>query len=690
MYKARKIPVAAASLCLVTWLCWNCSHEDPRAVPTGSNIVEVHIGARMSPVYDSEAKITLEDGITPSWEGNEVMELLVGDESSVSSGTGLQVSVPQTSPGVFSGTVDLGKYTIDDIHFVTVSSTDTYISGNASSQWYFRWNHASVQNQAQAGVFGDNIGLYASVSGAQLSDGKGGINIDNLSLNWSHSLLKLNVYGTHPWMDEDEILRSVTLTVGDGNRLVYDMEIAGDGPVRNLSDAGNSLTVNLQEECTVAGRDSGNGIMLWAAVSAAAGTSFSSEVTGVTVVTDKATYSKDVSWSYSRTPGGLCKLGINLVNGYARSSENPTVTDVPAAQSKYYMSAARDLEGKVVKGTAGMRVMLQDSKFYATGERILYVKYTSGEDISGTLVDGELTGGSKSVTLTWASDDPVSRPAVLHAPDAAEFGLLCLPGSHSGTFEVKTSRYTYEFTRDVTLAERGVTDVVLDFASPDVQPVRKVGIIGDSISTFEDAVVSTEYALYYPMNDPNVGVNPDIAVDSKEKTYWWRLIYDYMQHGTLDVNSSWSGAKVIHEMKTSRSGKSMAGGFVDRAYDFVDPDIIIIHGGTNDSNNDIALGTYDWDYPIGQLDVLKYRSAYIQLVKMLQARYEGVHIIILVGDRLKEEYAETNRQVAAHFGLPCVDFVGDTIEKCKGSHPTAPAFDFMASKIYQTCIDYLP
>lgn len=363
---------------------------------------------------------------------------------------------------------------------------------------------------------------------------------------------------------------------------------------------------------------------------------------------------------------------------------------IPAAQSKYYMSAAEDLDGKVNAKTAGLTVLLQDSKFYAMGERILSVSYSANQNIVGTVGAQGVTDGGQTVTMTWASEDPVRRPVVEHAPKAAEFGLVCLPGNFTGAFTVKTVRYTYTFTKAIHLSAGTSSIVTLDFAAPDVQPTRKVGVLGDSISTFDGMICNEDYGPFYPDSDPNVGTGSENAVDCKEKTYWWRLIYDHMQHGQLDVNSSWGGTRVVHEMKTGRkTGKSIGAGFIDRAYDFVDPDIIIIHGGTNDKNQSSAMGSYDWDYPIGQLDVNSYKSAYIQLIKMLQLRYEGVQLIIIVGDRLGD-YAQPTIDIAQHFGLPYVSFVGVTIEKCKGSHPTSAGFALMAERIYNTCKDYLP
>lgn len=339
-------------------------------------------------------------------------------------------------------------------------------------------------------------------------------------------------------------------------------------------------------------------------------------------------------------------------------------------------------------------IAFYDSKYYAVSERVVSVSYESESgNLYGTIAaDGSISDTGNKVTVEWVSKNPDYHPDITHGNNGSSFySMEVLPGSFTGKFTVVTDRYTYVFTRGVAVEAGKISFQALDFASPDVQPVRKVGVLGDSISTFDGALCSREYSPWYPSSDPNVGTNSSIAVDSKTKTYWWKVIYEQMKAGTLDVNSSWSGTKVIHEIKAGRiSGNSLNAGFVDRAYDFKDPDIILIHGGTNDKGHSTPLGNYDYDKSVDQLDDACFRSAYVKLVKMLQKHYSGVQIIIIIGDALSGSYEQSVIAIAGHFGIPYVSFAGDTIPKARGSHPNATGHQQMADKIYSVCKDYLP
>lgn len=228
----------------------------------------------------------------------------------------------------------------------------------------------------------------------------------------------------------------------------------------------------------------------------------------------------------------------------------------------------------------------------------------------------------------------------------------------------------------------------------------RVGIMGDSISTFEDMLCDPEYLHWYPVNDgnhdPNLGVpgREEYAVDAKEKTWWGRIIYEYMDNAELDANSSFGGSRVISHPRTSAvdedKTKMWDAGMVDRVYDFIRPDVIFIHGGTNDST--IAtdpLGTFNWNTPTKDMDVFSFRSAYAAMVRRLVEYYEGVQLILIIGPSLTPDYEESIIAIADHLNLPYVNFVGDEIDMCNGVHPSAVGHKQMADKIYALCRQYL-
>ena len=67
----------------------------------------------------------------------------------------------------------------------------------------------------------------------------------------------------------------------------------------------------------------------------------------------------------------------------------------------------------------------------------------------------------------------------------------------------------------------------------------------------------------------------------------------------------------------------------------------------------------------------------------MQTKYPDALIICIIGDYAKGDYGESIKTIADHYGLPCVDFRGDSkVTKCSGSHPNAAGMAHMAARIY--------
>lgn len=390
--------------------------------------------------------------------------------------------------------------------------------------------------------------------------------------------------------------------------------------------------------------------------------------------------------------------------GQAETPFSGTVSfSVPSEQAKTGSgSAAADIAGNMcfcssagkfepgqksvsldmVPVTAGIAFRIYDSGHSAEGESIRSITFKAdgGVPVAGTATFGLTSGSGGSMTggTDFLSLEISCEMTVMHGDGCpSEAGMAIFPVMGlTGKAEITTDRGTYEFIlgspADISAGELHTID--LDMSQADSSPKRKVGILGDSISTFR-GYINAGYGAYYPAGD----------VTSVKDTWWYKLIYGFMPNATLDVNSSYAGTRVTTDPKYPGYD------FVSRCLDFEDPDIIVIHGGTNDSNNGVVLGSYDWDADAESLNPDHFRTAYIRLIKTLKMHYGDIRIICIVGDRLNSGYADSIVEIASHFGIPCVNFQndGDNIPKVSGSHPTSAGFDWMADKIWSQAKDYL-
>lgn len=214
----------------------------------------------------------------------------------------------------------------------------------------------------------------------------------------------------------------------------------------------------------------------------------------------------------------------------------------------------------------------------------------------------------------------------------------------------------------------------------------KVGIIGDSISTFEGWIPS-DYKAYYPHTGSSA------SLTQVEQTWWHRLIYNLMPDATLDRNLSYSATRVTMVKTPTSRPDADANDFITRCTNFVDPDIIVIAGGTNDRPCVAAglVGEYDWDTPTEELDRYSFRPAYTRLVQTLRNTYPGAKIVCVVNNLLltptNKAIGESIEAIAEHYSLPCakiemtLETVGD------GVHPSSAGAEYWAKIVHETIRD---
>lgn len=391
----------------------------------------------------------------------------------------------------------------------------------------------------------------------------------------------------------------------------------------------------------------------------------------------------------------------------AARGETPAVT-LPSAYTKTNADSSPDIEGMVfcsetvplegdgpfegvIRPLTGAVVLdIMDSKGKWTDKPFSKVTMTAagGKALAGDITlclqearVGELANAASAISFDC------TNLKVGSADDPTGLGAVVLPCEFTGTITIEAERFSATLSVDQPLYLQAgyVKHIVVDLAMAEVEskivkhfPYR-LGILGDSISTF-NGIIPSDHRPYYPTTN---SVCAD--VDDWKKTYWGHLINDYW-HCELDVNSSWSGSCVA-----AGDPSAVRTPFVERLDLFKDPDTIILFGGTNDCQavRQIALGEYDYISPPEALNkYARFRESYIWVIKTLQAKFPEAQIICILGNHIEGEYGESVKEIATHFELPLIDFRGDTqVTIYSELHPNTAGHAHMAQRIYEETLN---
>lgn len=395
-------------------------------------------------------------------------------------------------------------------------------------------------------------------------------------------------------------------------------------------------------------------------------------------------------WAYT-------KGALNKVQTFALPVEM-WYSEIADFSAMVYCSKAVDVAGKnkvtatVLGITAGVRLQIIDTRGTLSGKAIKSITIESADAenyIAGNVSlnfarpgISAISEGKTSITIhTMTADNANSTLSMGTVAEPAEVGAVVLPCEFTGKVTVIGDGFSFvkEIATPIALQAGFIKTLTIDAAAASASAKLKVGVIGDSISSFS-GIIPNGYKAYYPKSDCDV--------DKWTKTYWGILINEYW-NAELDVNCSWSGGCVAPGV----SGKTEGSDFVTRCTDFVNPDVILLFGGTNDaiSSNGVALGDYSYDLPFGSLNTnCRFRDSYIAVIKAIQANYPEAKIIIILGDHVTGDYATSVEEIAKHYEIPYVDFRDDkNVTKYSGSHPNYNGMKYMAKKIYEETKAYL-
>lgn len=393
-------------------------------------------------------------------------------------------------------------------------------------------------------------------------------------------------------------------------------------------------------------------------------------------------------WCY--TPGGFTGgKPFTVPAGVVKASASSSAEVDGMAFMSTAISLADDglSSGFVRPLTSGVVIDILDSRPDRwVGTRFHTVTISGDAPLAG---DINLMPGETNPTYTNASHEVVfdcSGATFIIGPESnpTSLGAVVLPGKFSGTITVAGNgvSVTFRFEGDNSLQfEAGyIRHIRLDVATASETTgknfyPKRLGILGDSISTFSGKIPSS-HRTYYPTTNAACS-----DVDKWEKTYWGRLINDYW-HCELDINSSWSGSCVAPGDPTVERTP-----FVQRCSLFKDPDAIIVFGGTNDCQTErqIGLGSFDFTTSVDQLvKYRRFRESYIWVLKTLKANYPKAQLICIIGNHIEGDYGNSIVTIASELEIPFVDFRRDyEVTLYEQLHPNAAGHAHMAKKIFE-------
>lgn len=247
----------------------------------------------------------------------------------------------------------------------------------------------------------------------------------------------------------------------------------------------------------------------------------------------------------------------------------------------------------------------------------------------------------------------------------------------------------------------------------DANRTTAVSVIGDSISTFKGWCDTTKGGAYYPKSDCDVASVTD--------TWWYRLIYSEMSTGKFEKNISAGNTTVVQNTTGDSSAYWYGWDFGTRLQQLGigNPDVVLIHGGTNDYGHTSWYGTSEelidgvamnvGSFPESSqtrleelfalasgaatvadadaLDGTTFCSAYIRLIQMILVRHPEAKVVCVIGDYLRGGQGDAIKRIAQLFGDDKVRYAdiqgeGVSISKYSNPHPDAAGMATMASFIY--------
>ena len=276
-----------------------------------------------------QTKVAFDDQAEPQlqWTGNETMALVFGKYGEGGADNNVYTTLSSTSKGVFSGTIEVPEgFEITDLQgFVVPAENKPVYDWRSADQARIKMNCPIDQTQETSGEPNwTYCPFFYDLSGTITDATQTEFTFSGITVKSASDMIRFNIYGKHPEMAADEVLESITVR-NTQNTCTGTAEYVLRSGATNYNNNGsqNAPVVTLTEKLTIADKTSDNGIKVFMSYIGKSSKKFDQ----ITVVTNKATYVKDIEAKSASgknvTKLNVYQVGVDLSSGYVRMTDTP-------------------------------------------------------------------------------------------------------------------------------------------------------------------------------------------------------------------------------------------------------------------------------------------------------------------------------------------------------------------------------
>ena len=391
-------PLHIISVVIAAFLAYSCADGLSPEQRQDGNVIEMTVSVEKEELQGSDGtRITLGRDGALKWEGDETIGVIF--VKSAASGTNFKNTCPlrtvEGKPGVFSGRIDLGSYSVNDI----VGIVYPY-DGHSWGKWHNDSKKKRIvmevacedQIQSENGVLNSsNCPLFAEVKASDFKVDGNSYRLEGKKLKWGCSLFEFDIYGKHSKGVDGERVEYVELFATTTICCAGTAEWAIGGSSFTFNGSTNlPYLVTRLASPALLGRTEATGVRLFSAALPRGDNCKTVHFNRIFIVTDKAVYEKEVNRDIQMNSGELRPVKIDI-STCERTSR--TVGTQSGRDSMMFISYS-PLSRRPVK-----IYYYVPSGFNASTTPFLFTMHGSGRAALTSLKNWETTAKNKNVLV---------------------------------------------------------------------------------------------------------------------------------------------------------------------------------------------------------------------------------------------------------------------------------------------------